>query len=628
MKNAIVFLLMLNDKYVNGALITSYIHRLWLKKINLEKEVEIVIMVDKIINKKYKKVLSIFFDKIYEINLTYFPYNEQYKFYEKKYSKWLSYSLNKWQCLKLDMYSKILFMDIDILIIKPEFYKIFQLKPPYTVNNHNVKYSKYKNTHVNISYNKFIKNNGKGVNGGIVLLEPSSDIYNKYIKFAHKIYSNGIYSTRSVAPDETSLYYFYYYILKNKFKMLNEQFLVIPWDKKNNIDYYAYNYLSFIKPWLKPKIIMWDEEFLWSDALSIIIQKNKKIILLMLRDYVYCFFIYIKQWNEFSEKDKPFNNKNLKKFKEDFCNKLNLEDYSELYKFVNEPIFNFKNNKMKNILMSLIEKKKINFIGDSHLIPFKSHMLKSFYKNPIKETINTYVSAGTTIYSLLKKNSKTQSFKHINYIIKKSSKNDVFIFCVGFNDTHVLYYLKLLENIDEYYYKKYAKIILDRFKKAIKYYNDNKVQNIIVILPFINPVYKNYDDFYNNIKYFLKQIDVNIDDKIFNIYFKTYYKLFICLNNLLKQFCYLRNIPVININEILIKLNKYNGIVSGAFDYDRKIDHHYKYELIFYLLTKQLQKINILSNIKTKYMKNVLVTYLRKQNNNNNCINKILKILK
>ncbi len=99
MKNAICMLIFGDELYVVGACLNAFVNRKFIDKLKLN--IELVAMVD---------------DKIYK-----------YKEELEKYSKWMKYSINKWQFLKLTDYDKILFLDTDIFPMNKDFYTIFNI---------------------------------------------------------------------------------------------------------------------------------------------------------------------------------------------------------------------------------------------------------------------------------------------------------------------------------------------------------------------------------------------------------------------------------------------------------------------------------------------------------------------
>ena len=192
-KYAIVQLLMLNDGYLNGALITSYVHKLFLKKTNYVTD--LVLMCDSVIYDKYYEILKKFYNKVVKIDLIHFKINENKYVYAKKYSPWIAYSLNKWQCLNLIEYDKILFIDVDILPLKKEFYNLFECQAPcFELSKDTVRHRQnYSNFDNFINHAKQIDKLSSTINGGLVILKPSKSDYNEYINFINLLFrKNGI----------------------------------------------------------------------------------------------------------------------------------------------------------------------------------------------------------------------------------------------------------------------------------------------------------------------------------------------------------------------------------------------------------------------------------------------------
>ena len=66
-------------------------------------------------------------------------------------------------------------------------------------------------------------------------------------------------------------------------RMIDRIFSVIPWECVENDckKAYSYNFLSFVKPWLKRRENQWDEEKLWSDILITMQPTNIKLLSLI-----------------------------------------------------------------------------------------------------------------------------------------------------------------------------------------------------------------------------------------------------------------------------------------------------------------------------------------------------------
>jgi len=289
MRDAVVFLCMLKDHYVVGACITAYTHKVLMMANNITN-IELVVMCDDHIYKRYRSTLRYYFDRVVRIDLLHFETIDMEKFFagrDKKYSSWINYSPNKWQCMKLTEYRKVLFSDIDILPVSHKFYNIFDLDTPAfrLAQNGNVEKIKCKNNdHIkglldryqsdrNNDYNQYLKkvgNNFYSLDGGIVLLKPNMNEYEEYIDQMNRLVEQyrGIYQVQKSGIDETTLFFYYAkHKPQKEFYRSCEEFALIPWDSDPTDvkKCYAYNYLSYVKPWRKPKFISWNEEMLWGD---------------------------------------------------------------------------------------------------------------------------------------------------------------------------------------------------------------------------------------------------------------------------------------------------------------------------------------------------------------------------
>jgi len=282
-KYAITFLCMLKEHYVIAACICAYIHKCFINK--LDRKIDLIIMCDINIYKKYGTLLKKFYDKVDVIKLSYFKLNNDYKFVKEKYASWVKYATNKWQNLKYDKYDKILFLDIDMLPAKKEFYNIFDLETPAIYRTRfypQVKYEKSELIDLNVldklSFDEYLElasnfdNSVGSLDGGMVLLKPSKKLYKEYEQLTFDLFSEkGIYSYMGSFPDETSLFYFLSVYKKIPIYTIPNKYSIIPWlepdtnytnDDINNA--LLYNYNSFYKPWLKGYSMQWKEEKIWS----------------------------------------------------------------------------------------------------------------------------------------------------------------------------------------------------------------------------------------------------------------------------------------------------------------------------------------------------------------------------
>jgi len=270
-KYAIFSLCMLNKHYVVGACISGYTHKCFISRLN--KKIDMVVMCDKAIYDEFKDVLELYYDRVELIDLDFFNISTKYNYAKEKYASWVSYSTNKWQCLKYSEYDKILFVDVDMLVANIDFYNIFDFNTPAILRCQ-------MNPMVESKCNeKFVPNVGKsyleyvthhiirwgGLDGGIVLLSPSKKLYNLYKNFTQEIFgTDGIYSSRNNFPDEASLFYF---LRQQKYDLYTicRKYSVIPWDYPKEVSDSAllYNFNSFYKPWIKGIKIQWDDEKIW-----------------------------------------------------------------------------------------------------------------------------------------------------------------------------------------------------------------------------------------------------------------------------------------------------------------------------------------------------------------------------
>ena len=125
-KNAIFMLIFNKLHYLVGGFISGYIHKKFIKKLGLE--IELVVMVDKKINEYREELLKVF-DRVELVELLEIRLNKEYH-YANKYSEWMKNSITKWHILKYEEYNKILFIDVDILPVEENFYKIFEIRTP------------------------------------------------------------------------------------------------------------------------------------------------------------------------------------------------------------------------------------------------------------------------------------------------------------------------------------------------------------------------------------------------------------------------------------------------------------------------------------------------------------------
>jgi len=273
MKNAICMLIFGNNLYIPGACASAYTHRKFIEKNNLK--IKLVIMIDKTIL-KYKKDLEKYFDEVFLIDMFEVKLNPNYYIIDK-YSKWMKYSINKWQILKLTNYDQILFIDIDILPIKSSFYKVFENATPgflikgLELNNKIIdknkilKFGKSDDFNFESCYN-FSSKLFKSIDAGIVLIKPNVNLYNEYFEFLKKCAGEkGYISIKDSGVDETSLLIFFMFYKKIPVYSISYEYAVIPWEShkydKNNVK--GINFLAMVKPWTILPMLQWGEQNIW-----------------------------------------------------------------------------------------------------------------------------------------------------------------------------------------------------------------------------------------------------------------------------------------------------------------------------------------------------------------------------
>jgi lipopolysaccharide biosynthesis glycosyltransferase len=126
-KKAFVWLLMLGDNYLAGALTSAHSFRKY------NTLADLVVMVTPDISKETRKILSEVFDKVVEV-----PYIEvktkpmRTQKQSEVYNSWISKSYTKWNALSLVDYSTVCMIDADIITLK-NIDEIFKLKAPAAV---------------------------------------------------------------------------------------------------------------------------------------------------------------------------------------------------------------------------------------------------------------------------------------------------------------------------------------------------------------------------------------------------------------------------------------------------------------------------------------------------------------
>lgn len=324
-KYAIFFLCYHNDFYVMGLLCALYCHRYLISKNSIYKNsIDLVVMCDDTIY-KYSDQIKSYCDRIILLNMT--ELNGHHKIYESnKYNKkWMDFIVNKWHSLYFDEYDKILFNDIDILPQSSIIYNIFDHYPtPFVFvcrsNEHNctelITDQENKTQSFN-NYYDYVRHGQTFIDAGFILLKPDKHLHNEYFNFVKTIeYKSPKSVTRKSGFDETSLFYFLNY-KKNEpnscFKKSDQY--QIPWKtdyhckvnlKENINNTMVFNYLSKIKPFIKPVPLMWPEEYIWKIIERKIITDNRFLKCLSIRNALYC-YLYLGNDKSLSIVDRRSN---------------------------------------------------------------------------------------------------------------------------------------------------------------------------------------------------------------------------------------------------------------------------------------------------------------------------------
>lgn len=298
--------------YMIGAYIAAYAHKKLIRELNLE--IELVVMVDNKIY-EYKKELLKVFDRVELIDLLEIRLNKKY-YYAYKYSEWMKYSITKWHILKYEEYNKILFIDVDILPVEENFYKIFDIRTPaieknFMESNRKIELDEIsdKTSFKKEEYYNASINFKKSLNGGLLLIKPEKRLYDEYIKFVKLCEGkSGYISLSSSGADETTLLLFLGFYKKMDLYTISNEYAVILWDQTNIKKIDGINYLSMIKPWLKMPLICWPEEYLYHKLGKKCLRYSKILIniyLYYLLEEIINFNNYIK--NNLHKRNSPYN---------------------------------------------------------------------------------------------------------------------------------------------------------------------------------------------------------------------------------------------------------------------------------------------------------------------------------
>jgi hypothetical protein len=259
--------------YLVGGCAAAFVHKKFINKNNLN--IKLVALVDQRLY-EYKDDMLIYFDEVIKIDLIEIKLNPQYNLgkFKNKYSKWIKYSVNKWQTMNLDHYDKVLLLDTDVLPLKDSFYDIFNIdtfafviKPLNNNFNQIVNIKDLIKNDINISNLKYFDSNKilkKVLDASVVLIKPNKTLYNDYVKFLKLC--EGKYGYMSYGGvDESTLEMFLLLYKKIETRYISYDFAVIPWrkDYSNKENIKGINYIAWIKPWQRLPFIQWSDEIVW-----------------------------------------------------------------------------------------------------------------------------------------------------------------------------------------------------------------------------------------------------------------------------------------------------------------------------------------------------------------------------
>jgi len=259
-KNAYVMLVMKGDKYGFGAVITSFSLK------HTGTPWDIVCMVTPDVSEEMQKMISTV-ARVVKIDYLEFPTRAlKTQRQEDIYGSWNSQSYTKAQCLTLWEYNKIIFLDADIIVVQ-NIDHLFELNAPaatfsspwgYEYDEHGpFMLTGYPNEHGKpVLYETIMKNMNSGgftLIGSLMLLEPSKNNYNNYLKkISEEISRQGNFGFDCYSTvDEQSIVFSFtnWTHIHQKYNFILHK---IEWLRKNNTVEipHVLHYFSDKKPWL------------------------------------------------------------------------------------------------------------------------------------------------------------------------------------------------------------------------------------------------------------------------------------------------------------------------------------------------------------------------------------------
>jgi alpha-N-acetylglucosamine transferase len=401
-KYAITTLLFGGDSYLPGVLLLgSSIRKLMPKP--YEKYITLCCMVTHDVSQEARELISKIYDRVIDVDYLQIPpslIKHKNPHTQNTYSK----TFTKLRIFEMTDYDKVLFMDSDMLVLKKDFFSLFNLNTPAAVflgklsNNPQDRYfkefkengnlfkqfqNKYcdwqgkgKDLHGNlIPYNKKYENeqisNGMNIETSVLLIKPSKYMMNEVNKYVEDIKQKQI----KMSGDTEMISR----LFKDKLYAIEPRF-----------------FGRWVNPEEHPELVVLD--LYGSDGKPWDTSKFKELIkYIEVGDVSYWWNMYSDVYKAIYSK---WNNKMLDTLYESIVNTAELDN---IYKTnINIDIGNYLSNYFYYLGLSLLEKKDFKFKVDN--VEFIKH-LPSFinYKN------NTYYNH-TTLYNKLKQNGITLDF--------------------------------------------------------------------------------------------------------------------------------------------------------------------------------------------------------------------------
>ena len=274
-KYAYVCLVMKGDAYIPGAIVMAHS----IRKTGTKND--IVCMVTPDVSSEGIKQLQIVFDYIHRVDyIEAITKHLRNKKIEGRYGSWKSVAYTKWNLLKLIQYTKVMFMDADLVVIE-NIDSLFKLQTPagtFSLSqakpfSKNGLYNPYKTVRHGYPVDK--KEIIKGFKsflciGTTLVITPNEKHFDAYVKMVKSMEPFGFERCYN-GPDEQSIVWFYHNILNVPWTHINQSYNMIPWKQKDWISKefnkpQVLHYVSEEKPWISNRKEWPDLEVWWKYA--------------------------------------------------------------------------------------------------------------------------------------------------------------------------------------------------------------------------------------------------------------------------------------------------------------------------------------------------------------------------